>query len=337
MTVSNTVVGRARGPESATRILNQACRTITQAGYRPVAAGKERELHHRLKEALREHDPITEGRLAHHGCGWTRKPGGVDVVARGLSLGIEVKLDKPDELLWDAIKVGQRVDPDAGWDEALGIAAVVDQTTVDRLHSPDAYMLWPAAPKTFDVRALLDERRRDWYWLMCGGRGVRPTNLPRYLRASETQVHPYQDNPATVLAVRAFWASSSATERFELDEHGWPHDMEVPAEWRDRIDFCATRKAGVEIVGRIPTRSKPMDEEDVQIRRTQLTKDEGTCKWAFVWAPGFEHPTSFRLSPEDPERYDLRVSSNKAVTNPGAPKPLPEWCRASVCRARQAS
>ena len=305
--------------------MNEACWLITQPGYQPLPAGNERELHRRLENGLSKHEPITEGRLADHGRGWARKPGGIDVVAIGLSLGIEVKLDKPEELLLDAIKIGQRVESGPGWDKALGTAALVVQTTIDRMQSPTAYMLWPTAPKTFDVHALLDEQRKDWYWLMCGGRGVRPTDLPRHLHASETQVHPYQESPDTVLAVRTFQIpKSDASNRFDLDGHGWPDGIAVPRAWRDRIDYCATREPPVKLELAIPTRRKPIGEKDVHVEHLELLEGEGKRVWTFVWSPGFKDPTSFRLTPEDPDRYDLRIASNGAVTNPGAPKPLPK-------------
>jgi hypothetical protein len=207
-------------------------------------------------------------------------------VAIDLSLGIEVKLDKPEELLLDAIKVGQRVEPGPGWDTALETAALVVQSTVDRMQSPAAYMLWPAAPKTFDVRALLEEHRKDWYWLMCGGRGVRPTDLPRHLQASKTHVHPYQESPDTVLAVRTFQIlKSDASNRFDLDGHGWPDGIDVSRAWRDRIDYCATRNPPVKRALAIPTRRKPIGATDVRVEHVELLEGEGKRVWTLVWSP----------------------------------------------------
>jgi hypothetical protein len=227
-----------------------------------------------MKE-LAKYDPIKEGRLADHGRGWTREPGGIDVVATSLSLGIEVKLNKPEEMLLDAIKIGQRVERGTGWNKGLRTAAVVAQTTITQLKSPAAYMLSPAAAKTFDVRELLDEQRKDWYWLMCGGRGVRPTDLPLNLRASKTRVYEYQESPDTVLAVRTFHIPKSDGARcFALDGHGWPEGMKVSQAWRDRIDYCSQRQPPVEFVRKRPRRRKPIREQEVQITHIKLLKDE---------------------------------------------------------------
>jgi hypothetical protein len=83
-----------------------------------AGSGRERVLHARLRMALGRVAPLRaavgERRLEDDGRGWTRTPGGIDVRAAApveygsLAVRAEVKIRKLDELLWDAIKVGQR-------------------------------------------------------------------------------------------------------------------------------------------------------------------------------------------------------------------------------------
>ena len=79
------------------------------ANLGPVGAGNESLLHHRLRDALNSVGVLRvlrmEGRLLRQESGWTRAPGGIDVVATRpagggeRALGIECKIGKPDELL----------------------------------------------------------------------------------------------------------------------------------------------------------------------------------------------------------------------------------------------
>ncbi len=87
------------------------------------------------------------------------------------SVGIEVKLEKPDELLWDAIKVGQRVERAKSWRDGLRSAALVVQIRRDKLEDSAAYMLWPAATTDGSTWAKpISAYRHDWYRSLCGGK-----------------------------------------------------------------------------------------------------------------------------------------------------------------------
>jgi hypothetical protein len=314
------------------RPLIAACGQVT--GCRPVSEGQERILHMHLEQALSAYGPRREGRLTDHAAGWTRAPGGIDLVAESISLGIEVKVAKPEELLWDAIKLAQRVSPDAKWPKGLQAAALVVQTTGKALGQDSCYML-ASEPQTYDLRKLIDARRDDWYWLMCGGRGIRPLSLPATLEAGATHTYSYASNPDVLLALRTFSAPSlESAERIPLDAHGWPLDLDPPIDdkWRHRIDQCAEQPPTRKLAHAVPNRHLPVEKSEVQIAQINLFKEEAPHRWAFAWAPGYEQPTAYRLAGDRCDEYDVRRSANGAVSAPASPQPLPDWCRDRVLR-----
>ena len=110
--------------------LGEVVRAVA-AEHPPAGVGKERVLQARLAAELRGRLGVSsvaaEQRLEDHGRGWTRPPGGIDIVARAaepLVLAFEVKILKLDELLWDAVKIGQRRG-DEPWPSAIDAAALV--------------------------------------------------------------------------------------------------------------------------------------------------------------------------------------------------------------------
>lgn len=302
-----------------------------------VGSGNENELQRRLRDGLRVACKTldTEGRLQRQESGWTRSPGGIDVVSTRAAadgwraLGVECKVRKPDELLWDAIKVGQRCD-EKPWNDGLEAAALVAEFTdkdfgehravgwfdpaIGHVDSVDAIKRWPEA----------------WCGLMCGGRGIRPTSLPRVLRLGSGGWvrHP---GGGSALCWRLVTANSvDDIDRVAVDAHGWPPEVPVAAEWRRRIDVAAEKAA--KTLTTVPRQRRTLDKAP---NRTvaEIVRDQEGRLWADVCDKRETVPTSFRFSEPDVTRYDVKRAKNDALTPAEPPTPLPEWCERQVAEA----
>jgi hypothetical protein len=306
--------------------------------HSPAGSGRERVLHARLRTALARVAPLRvaggEGRLEDHGRGWTRAPGGIDILAEAppeygsLAAGAEVKIRKLDELLWDAIKLGQRrsVDP---WPQALAGAAIIVELQPGDLEHALAPGWFDGALREFEVYDAIRDWPKAWYGLMCGGRGIRPTSLPRSVRLGAGGVHRYSDG--TLLCWRIIEADHvDSTERIAVDADGIPDGIEIPEGWRQQIDLAGARKPSE---GRLPLRRRKTLPDPPSRATVVITEDHDGRLWADVWDVGFTVPTSFRLVGEDTLEYDLRVASNDAQHHPSTPKPVPGWCRLAVKNA----
>jgi hypothetical protein len=135
--------------------------------HSPAGSGRELALHARLRTALDRVAPMRvangEGRLDDHGRGWTRAPGGIDILAtappenESLAVGAEVKIRKLDELLWDAIKLGQRRSS-GPWPQALAGAAIIVELQPADLEHALAPGWFDGALRGFEVYDAI----RDW-------------------------------------------------------------------------------------------------------------------------------------------------------------------------------
>ena len=125
-------------------------------------------MHRRLRDAFKRAATVrvleTEGRLHCQETWWTRAPGGIDIVATQRSgrqeyaLGVECKVGKPDELLLDAIKLGQRCD-DKPWKQGLQAGALVVEGK--SLNEPRASAWFdPPLPRSTSSRRSRDGRGR---------------------------------------------------------------------------------------------------------------------------------------------------------------------------------
>ena len=220
--------------------------------HSPAGSGRELVLHNRLRAALARVAPLSvavgERRLEDHGRGWTRAPGGIDILAEAppeygsLAFGAEVKIRKLDELLWDAIKLGQRRSDDP-WPQALAGAAIVVELQPGDLEHALAPRWFDGAVREFEVYDAIRDWPKAWYGLMCGGRGIRPTSLPKSVRLGAGGVHRYSDG--TLLCWRVIEADHvDSTERIAVDAHGIPDGIEIPEEWRRQIDLAGVREHG---------------------------------------------------------------------------------------------
>ena len=303
--------------------------------HEPAGVGHERLLHERLRTALGRRSSLQvadgEGRLEDHGRGWTRAPGGIDVLAetqagrRRTALGVEVKIRKLDELLWDAVKIAQRRGEQC-WPHALAAAALVVELRASDLSNSLSVSWFDTATAEVDVNRAIRRWPKAWYDLMCGGRGIRPTSLPNRIRLEAGGRRSYADG--TLLCWRLLEADHvDAPDRTPVDAHGFPHNLRYPDEWRRQIERAAEgRHADTQVASR---HRRTLDAPALTTSAVIECDDIGRL-WADVWDTGFQVPTSFRLTSDRDLRYDARVANNGALHMPDPPKPLPEWCRGAV-------
>jgi len=316
-------------------VLSVSVAEVAELG--PVGVGNESLLHRRLRDALKRAATVrvleTEGRLHRQETWWTRAPGGIDVVAtrqtgpQEYALGVECKVGKPDELLWDAIKLGQRCD-DKPWKHGLQAGALVVE--LKALNELRATSWFDDSVTEVDVVAAIVQWPEAWYGLMCGGRGIRPTSLPHKLTlgAGGAVRHP-------ALRSGLCWRLVATTsvrddDRIVVDAHGWPPQIHVSDEWRRQIDLAAERSPG-----RPPIRLR---RRTVRARPpgatvAELVLDDVGRLWADAWDSRETVPTSFRLVESDPTRYDVMRAKNDALRFADPAQQLPAWCAWAVAAA----
>jgi hypothetical protein len=317
-------------------VLSVAVDEVAKLG--PAGAGNESLLHRRLRDALRRAGIVrvleTEGRLQDQEMWWTRAPGGIDVVAtRGsggqeYALGVECKISKPDELLWDAIKLGQRCG-DNPWKHGLEAGAlVVEVKSFDELRATSWF---DRSVTEVDVVEVIAQWPGAWYGLMCGGRGIRPTSLPQTLTlgAGGAVRHP---SVRSALCWRLVATTSAVDDddRVVVDAHGWPPQVLISDEWRRQIDIAAERSPGPP---RITPRQRGVLASPPGSLVVKLVRDEDGRLWADAWDSRETVPTSFRLVESEPKRYDVMRAKNNALRFADPSRPLPGWCAWAVADA----
>lgn len=315
-------------------VLGASVAQVAELG--PVGAGNESVLHARLRDALRRGGIVkvleTEGRLRRQETWWTRAPGGIDVVATRESerqekaLGIECKVGKPDELLWDAIKLAQRCDDNA-WDVGLEAAALVVELEV--LREPRAISWLDLSVTEVDVVKAIAQWPAAWYGLMYGGRGIRPTSLPPTLSLGRGGAVRHPAGQSALWWRLVTTVSVSDDDRVAVDAHGWPLQIPVSDEWRRQIDLAAKRSPP----SRLTLRERTLRETPPGSTLAELMMDDEGRLWADVWDSRETAPTSFRLVESDPARYDVMRAKNDALRFADPPRQLPAWCASAVADA----
>ncbi len=178
---------------------------------------------------------------------WTRPPGGVDLVVDledGTGrLGMELKVGKPDESLWDAIKLAdvQLFEPQlrAGY-------LVSDADWTDDGEGSGLFLELPARTRT--CRDLISESPADWADTMIGGRGIRPCTSVGAIELTWIAEASLARHPGRrLVAVRVL--PDRAAPRETYDAQGFPVGYEPPAELRTKIrladEALACAPAGV--------------------------------------------------------------------------------------------
>jgi hypothetical protein len=314
-------------------VLAAATNHVAELGA--VGSGNEAELHRRLRTALSMAEIArvldSEGRLQRQDRWWTRAPGGIDVVALRSSaqgeraLGVECKVGKPGELLWDAIKLGQRCDENP-WNGGLEAAAIVAEST-NTVVQQRSIAWFDSSVNTIDPAHAIARWPEAWYGLMCGGRGIRPTSLPPALTVGPGGRVPHAGGGSALCWCLVSAVTVSDDSRVIVDEHGWPPDMVVPEHWRRQIDRAAEKAPNAPAI--VPRVRRVLN---VPPNRTmaELVSDDEARLWADVWDRNETVPTSFRLIDGDATRYDIRRAKNDTLACPDPPKALPAWCAPAV-------
>jgi hypothetical protein len=125
---------------------------------------------------------------------WTRPPGGVDLSVRSrdgsISLLIEAKVEKPDEAIWDIIKLADICMLDRSVTDAyLAYAASTSVWTRADGRSP----LLSGQERSWTVREMIKDANADWAWLLKAGRGIRPVASVGKVRLTGIGVYPLRD------------------------------------------------------------------------------------------------------------------------------------------------
>lgn len=154
--------------------------------------------------------------------GWSRPPGGVDLMGTsesGETFACEMKVGKPDESLWDAIKLAdiQELDPqvragylisDALWGQGADGTGLFDEPRARDVVCREAISAWPAA----------------WDWALEGAKGIRP-----HTSVGAIHVAPLADIAMTahpgrrLVAVRVTPVQGAPAQRYR--GNGWPVEL----------------------------------------------------------------------------------------------------------------
>ena len=215
--------------------LRAALGVVADRGTYQPAGRPEAHLVAVVRDALRAQDgvnEVTEVEPRYPLAGWTRSPGGVDLAVdddAGRRALIECKVDKPDESLWDAIKLA-----DVLYDHRVDAAFLL-------YDAADA--IWTAAPgaELFTSRAtrwrvseLIGRWPRAWGDALYGGRGIRPHESVAELHVAPVAAVALAAG-RTACLVRV--APALSRERQQFDDDGWPVGYEPPSRIRERSRY----------------------------------------------------------------------------------------------------
>lgn len=210
--------------------------------------GPESQLVAAVRAGLRDDHRVrpVDGTPVYKLPGWTRPPGGVDLVADLVGpghgrVGMEVKVAKPDESIWDAIKLAdvQIFDPevrcgylisDAGWSPGAEGSELFARTPT-RVRS---------------CRELIARSPKAWTGTMIGGRGIRPRTSVGALKLTWVTAAPLVHHPGRrLVAVRVEPDHDADHEHYDPD--GFPVGYEPPGDLRARVQRAdAARRAGAD-------------------------------------------------------------------------------------------
>lgn len=188
--------------------------------------------------------------------GWTRPPGGVDVVVSGLAEGpvlMEMKVGKPGEAIWDAIKL---CDILATEGEGLGylVYAGTPSTWSDDTEGSGLFQ----STRTWCTSELIAEWPRAWGGLLVGGRGIRPRRSIGAINVTNVCWINVGGSSHSVKVVRVSPERGAPPQHF--DEDGWPLGVLVPARLRSRVRKALAlplRSAGAAAIDRDPCHGYP--------------------------------------------------------------------------------
>ena len=158
---------------------------------------------------------------------WSTPPGGIDLVANlddGRRLDFEMKVDKPDEVIWDAIKLAD-VNAARRCDGVAGSYLVVWATSRSWVGG-EASSLFDM-PRTWGVTEMIETWPKAWNWARVGGRGKVPrTTVAEIGFEPIAEVMAESELYDASIKVVRLWPST--TETLDFDAEGWPIGMEIP-------------------------------------------------------------------------------------------------------------
>jgi hypothetical protein len=158
---------------------------------------------------------------------WSTPPGGIDLVVNlddGRRLDFEMKVDKPDEVIWDAIKLA---DVNAGR-RCNGIAGsyLVLWATSRSWVVGEASSLFDM-PRTWGVKEMIETWPKAWNGVRVGGRGKIPrTTVAEIGFEPIAEVKAVSELYDASIKVVRLWPST--TETLDFDAEGWPVEMNIP-------------------------------------------------------------------------------------------------------------
>jgi hypothetical protein len=218
--------------------VNDAIQTgIDLTGQRPEAA---------LVAAIANADSLRRRRATAarevrfpHLLGWTRQPGGIDLAVDGVAAGrvlIEMKVGKPEEALWDMLKLGDILSVEDG---AIGylIYAGTERAWREEVEGADLFLaggVWRA----FD---LIARWPRAWADLIVGGRGIRPREGVGAIEITPACWINMRDGPGYSVQVARVAPVVDAPPQ-EYDDDGWPVGFTPPCGLRARVRRALTRR-----------------------------------------------------------------------------------------------
>ncbi|MEX2107434.1 MAG: hypothetical protein WD827_00945 [Solirubrobacterales bacterium] len=189
-----------------------------------------------ISEALRV-DPDVRSLRTEYPCplkAWTRNPGGIDLaveLSNGSLALLEMKVDKPDEALWDALKLADFAlsRPDLGPSCFL----IYDGAQPIWARPAEGAALFTVAGRHWSVRELIERWPTAWLSLMIGGRGIRPQRSVADIRVDPLlgAGHDFKEN-RILYTLQVAPMSGAATLAFDSD--GWPVGYKPPKGLREK-------------------------------------------------------------------------------------------------------
>lgn len=239
----------ARPPGGSERVLSESWRLDLPEALRaaagrafqtdgPAVAGQERAWGRRMVDALHAMPQVqaADDDVAHRELAWrwTRPPGRFDLVwsVEGQRAAAELKIRKPDELMWDIVKLADHTGFKGA---AFAYAAICVQVEPGDLTRPNGPLLTGECAGEQRPVDWISRWSKDWHWLMRGGRGIRPRSLPGRVVLGEPVV--IGDHHAAHWRIVSVAGTAPGGERNELDASGWPLDLGPrPDGWRRAVE-----------------------------------------------------------------------------------------------------
>jgi hypothetical protein len=171
--------------------------------------------------------------------GWTRQPGGVDLALDGVAAGrvlIEMKVGKPYEALWDALKLCDILNAEDRTTAYL-IYAGTARTWRQEVEGADLFLtggMWR-------VLDLIARWPRAWASLLEGGKGIRPRRGVGAITITPVSwivMHDVAGHSVQIARV----APVVDAPRQEYDDDGWPIDFTPPRGLRSRVRSTLARQ-----------------------------------------------------------------------------------------------